>query len=579
MSYSPPSLYNLTLRVASEKTLVDALFYKTWVKELRSLPNNILFDCYYMLYSRDHLCILSEELSDVNVINRLILVPNNRTKLLRLIQSQLDHGSKAPLGVSTALLSNFIKLAKAPIVDKSLINIGLRLGSLLNEGGWYSCCKDLMVTTDYLCQRFPRNKFIRNKLLQCYQRKLYAEVQFKDLEGAEHTYTKALQVIEDLKRYDDRPNLALIFSNFSGLFYMKSDYSKAIKWSRRALRALHKDLCIRIVIEVLRQASKASIVKRYFNQAGLLIKQALNLATDVWAIDRHPRFADTLSDYGFFLLNSDNTDESVKVYQQALNIRSSVFVKYNINVAIAHEDLAYVLYVHQYSSGSFTTASTHAETALRIMDKVIRGDNLLKSSAKRVKALILEEIALDLPGADIRFLVENYFREAEELHKEALASSLKTFGENNLLTAKQYGNLGRLYQSMKRFDEAEKMHLAAIAIKEELLGPYDYEVALSVGHLASLYNYQMGRYKEAEELYKRSIEINIGLFGESYSGLEYDYRGIAHIYIKLEDLPKVQLYQQKMRDWTRLRNEIPPIRYDDEVLPVDQIVANYFKMC
>ena len=55
--------------------------------------------------------------------------------------------------------------------------------------------------------------------------------------------------------------------------------------------------------------------------------------------------------------------------------------------------------------------------------------------------------------------------------------------------------------------EAEEMHLKAIEIKERLLGPDDYEVALSVGHLASLYNYDMNKYAEAERLYMRSINI------------------------------------------------------------------------
>lgn len=52
------------------------------------------------------------------------------------------------------------------------------------------------------------------------------------------------------------------------------------------------------------------------------------------------------------------------------------------------------------------------------------------------------------------------------------------------------------------------MHLKAIRIKEELLGPDDHEVGLSIGHLASLYNYHMNRYRDAEKLYYRSIEIS-----------------------------------------------------------------------
>jgi len=55
------------------------------------------------------------------------------------------------------------------------------------------------------------------------------------------------------------------------------------------------------------------------------------------------------------------------------------------------------------------------------------------------------------------------------------------------------------------------MHLKAIAIKERLLGVDDYEVALSVGHLASLYNYDMEKFDDAERLYLRSIDIGLNL--------------------------------------------------------------------
>lgn len=59
------------------------------------------------------------------------------------------------------------------------------------------------------------------------------------------------------------------------------------------------------------------------------------------------------------------------------------------------------------------------------------------------------------------------------------------------------------------FQEAEEMHIKAIQIKEQLLGQEDYEVALSVGHLASLYNYDMNQYENAEKLYLRSIAIGM----------------------------------------------------------------------
>lgn len=66
--------------------------------------------------------------------------------------------------------------------------------------------------------------------------------------------------------------------------------------------------------------------------------------------------------------------------------------------------------------------------------------------------------------------------------------------------------------------EAEEMHIKAIQIKEQLLGHEDYEVALSVGHLASLYNYDMNQYDDAERLYLRSIAIGQSQGGRGVGG-------------------------------------------------------------
>ena len=116
------------------------------------------------------------------------------------------------------------------------------------------------------------------------------------------------------------------------------------------------------------------------------------------------------------------------------------------------------------------------------------------------------------------------------------------------------GNLGRLYQTMERFSEAEVMHLKAINIKETLLGRDDYEVALSIGHLASLYNYDLDEFNKAEELYLRSIEISLRLFGPSYSGLEYDYRGLIRVYEQTGDVSNFARYIMLLRSWKELKD-------------------------
>jgi hypothetical protein len=86
------------------------------------------------------------------------------------------------------------------------------------------------------------------------------------------------------------------------------------------------------------------------------------------------------------------------------------------------------------------------------------------------------------------------------------------------------------------------MHIKAIQIKEQLPGQEDYEVALWVGHLAPLYNHDMNQYENAEKLYLPSVGTAKKLFGESYSGLEYDYRDLIKLYNSIGNYEKVFEY-------------------------------------
>ena len=103
---------------------------------------------------------------------------------------------------------------------------------------------------------------------------------------------------------------------------------------------------------------------------------------------KHHKYSDSLLDYGFFLLNVDAISQSVQVYQVALDIRQSVFGGNNLHVAIAHEDLAYSSYVHEYSTGRFSDARDHAEKAIQIINHILPAEHLLLASSKRVKGMM-----------------------------------------------------------------------------------------------------------------------------------------------------------------------------------------------
>lgn len=102
----------------------------------------------------------------------------------------------------------------------------------------------------------------------------------------------------------------------------------------------------------------------------------------------------------------------------------------------------------QYNTGKFDEARGYVEQAMDTMVRVLPEDHVLNASSKRVMALILEEIAIDSVGtpAEQELLIL-----AEKIHLSCIKLTGNVFGELNVQTAKHYGNLGRLYQTMKKY--------------------------------------------------------------------------------------------------------------------------------
>lgn len=103
---------------------------------------------------------------------------------------------------------------------------------------------------------------------------------------------------------------------------------QACKWSSLAVQQLTPNSCARVTVEALRQASKSCVVKREFCLAEAHIRLAVYLAHESFG-QQHPRYADALRDYGFFLLNSDSMKDSVTVYQVSIEY-NLMYKSYNV---------------------------------------------------------------------------------------------------------------------------------------------------------------------------------------------------------------------------------------------------------
>ena len=131
-------------------------------------------------------------------------------------------------------------------------------------------------------------------------------------------------------------NRAGLLAELCSLRFAQSQYDDAYLSAEASLEQLKDDLPPKTVVDVLRHAAKACVVKREFDKAELLVRGAVNLAWEEFGKE-HPKFAEALTDYGFYLLNVDSIAQAVVVYTLALNCRKNCFKGSNINVAISHE--------------------------------------------------------------------------------------------------------------------------------------------------------------------------------------------------------------------------------------------------
>ncbi|XP_072043780.1 amyloid protein-binding protein 2-like [Amphiura filiformis] len=573
LEWVPETLYNSAISAV-------VATYTRHKRELKQLPENIQFDIYYKLYKQGRLCQLGMEFCELDIFAKVLKANDKRHFLHHCFQALMDHGVK----VATVLADSYSSQAGAlqstnmNTVDKN-ITLAFSLGGFLSEAGWYYDAEKVYDACLRLCTLSNDTPHLA-MAYECCVRLIYVRNANCRYDSAERAFLHAQDLMEKLKKLKQPVNQASLHGEMCALRFAKSFYDEAYKHCIEALKHIHPSMSVRSVVDTLRQASKACVVKRQFKKAELLIKHAIYLVREHYGT-RHPKYSDVLLDFGFYLLNVDSICQSTIVYQQALDIRLVAFGGRNLHVAIAHEDLAYASYVHQYSSGKFDDAKEHAEKAITIITQILPDNHLLLASSRRVKALILEEIAID---SHDKITESKLLQEAHDLHLSSLNLAKQAFGEFNVQTAKHYGNLGRLYQSMHRYTEAEQMHMKAIAIKEKLLGEEDYEVALSVGHLASLYNYDMMLYSQAENLYQRSIDIGKKLFGPGYSGLEYDYRGLIRLYSNTGNMDKMYEYYDVLSHWNEIRegNQNPEnileylANYKSE-LTTEQVIQKFFK--
>ena len=95
--------------------------------------------------------------------------------------------------------------------------------------------------------------------------------------------------------------------------------------------------------------------------------------------------------------------------------------------------------------------------------------------------------------------------------------------------ATSLNNLANLFQDMGRYAEAEPLYRRSLKIDEKKLGPDHPDVAASLNNLADLYD-DMGQYAKAEPLYRRSLTIRENQLGADHPDVARSLNNLADLY-------------------------------------------------
>ena len=151
--------------------------------------------------------------------------------------------------------------------------------------------------------------------------------------------------------------------------------------------------------------------------------------------------------------------------------------------------------------------------------------------------------------------------------------------------ARLYNLLGLLYQDLNCYSEAEEMYKKDIEITERLVAKnpeaYEGSLAMYYNNIGWLY-YKTNRYSEAEEMYKKAIEIKERLAAkhpEAYEGdLANSYNNIGVLYEDLNRYSEAEeMYKKAIEIKERLAAKHPEAYEGDLATIYDNIGNLYYK--
>ncbi|KAJ8935248.1 hypothetical protein NQ314_012923 [Rhamnusium bicolor] len=143
-------------------------------------------------------------------------------KLFKQSRKGDNHGTNVP----EELVQSYTKYIIPDLSDTNIIDVGLRIGGFFNEAGCFNYSIKILNITEEICKKQKQNIFLLRRLLDCYHKRIYAEAIYCEFKAAEATFISAQSTIKELEKLNSVPNLAGLYTNFSLLYFIRSEYDE-----------------------------------------------------------------------------------------------------------------------------------------------------------------------------------------------------------------------------------------------------------------------------------------------------------------------------------------------------------------
>ena len=207
-----------------------------------------------------------------------------------------------------------------------------------------------------------------------------------------------------------------------------------------------------------------------------------------------------------------NYDKAQEYYMKALTIRTQTGDREG--EAVIYRNLGTVF----QSLGNFNKAREYYKKALAIRIEI--GDREGEATDQGMLQMLGD------------------LNQAQKYHEKALAIRVETFDRKG--EAEEYGNLGKVFQSLRNYDQAQEYHEKALAISLEI-GDRKGEAA-SYGNLGTVFQ-SLGNYAQAQEYHEKALAIRLEIGDRK--GEARDYGNLGTVFQSLGNYAQAQEYHEK----------------------------------